>query len=250
MPNRILREGILTSERIEQLNWAEEVFYRRLMSVVDDFGRYYARPSLILAACYPLLLKKVSDSDIEKWLSACENAALVRVYPASDGKRYLQLLDFKQQVRAAASKYLGPLIECASDATQPPITSAAPAHLGVSVSVSEDVVKRATRLPTDFEPTPEPEAEQGIDRRIELANFRDYWTAKAGKDGAKLDWQATWRQWARKSRRNPADVRSMTVPSSNEPDPALAKLDRDALITKPPSIETLARIAGLRRGAH
>ena len=47
MPNRILREGILTSERIERLDWAEEVFYRRVMSVVDDYGRYYARPALL-----------------------------------------------------------------------------------------------------------------------------------------------------------------------------------------------------------
>ena len=59
MPNRIVREGILTSERVELLSWAEEVFYRRLMSVVDDFGRYYARPELLRAACYPLLLTKV-----------------------------------------------------------------------------------------------------------------------------------------------------------------------------------------------
>jgi hypothetical protein len=151
VPNRILREGILTSERVERLNWAEEVFYRRLMSVVDDFGRYYARPALLLAACYPLLLKKVSDSDIEKWLSACENAALVRVYPALDGKRYLQLLDFKQQVRAAASKFPPPPDDCAADAQQMLSTSAAPAHLDVSVSgvVSEDVgVSRASATPT------------------------------------------------------------------------------------------------------
>lgn len=141
MPNRILREGILSSERVEKLNWAEEVFYRRLMSVVDDFGRFYARPSLILAACYPLLLKKVSDSDIEKWLSACENAALVRVYPAADGKRYLQLVDFGQQVRAVKSKYPGPP-DCAAPATQLPSNPPASAHLGVSVSgVGVEVVK-------------------------------------------------------------------------------------------------------------
>lgn len=27
--------------------------------------------------------------------------------------------------------------------------------------------------------------------------FRDYWIAKAGKDAAKLDWNATWRNWIR-----------------------------------------------------
>lgn len=29
--------------------------------------------------------------------------------------------------------------------------------------------------------------------------FRDYWLGKAGKDGVKTDWQATWRNWARKA---------------------------------------------------
>lgn len=35
MPSRILREGILTSERVNALAPLEELFYRRLMSVVD-----------------------------------------------------------------------------------------------------------------------------------------------------------------------------------------------------------------------
>ncbi len=34
--------------------------------------------------------------------------------------------------------------------------------------------------------------------RFEAQQFRDYWVAKPGKDAVKLDWQATWRTWARK----------------------------------------------------
>ena len=34
-----------------------------------------------------------------------------------------------------------------------------------------------------------------IDRTAE--RFRDFWLAKPGKDGIKLDWQATWRNWVR-----------------------------------------------------
>lgn len=107
MPTRIIRDGILTSERIALLGWAEEVFYRRLMSVADDYGRFYAHPSLLRAACYPLHLSKVSDSDIGKWLTACVTAALVRVYPAQDGKRYLEIQDFGQRVQSK-SKFPGP----------------------------------------------------------------------------------------------------------------------------------------------
>ena len=42
MPNRILRDTILRSERVARLSPTAELFYRRLMSVADDYGRYYA----------------------------------------------------------------------------------------------------------------------------------------------------------------------------------------------------------------
>jgi len=36
-----------------------------------------------------------------------------------------------------------------------------------------------------------------VDGRTEHAKFCDYWRAKPGKDGRKLDWPATWRNWMR-----------------------------------------------------
>jgi hypothetical protein len=39
------------------------------------------------------------------------------------------------------------------------------------------------------------------DVRIEHDSFKDFWKAKPGKDGVKLDWLATWRNWCRNSRR-------------------------------------------------
>lgn len=124
MPNRILREGILTSERVNALNWEAEVFYRRLMSVVDDFGRFSAHPSLLRAALYPLKLDTVRDANMERLLALVEQASLVRVYEVA-GKRYLEMLDFRQQVRAKESKYPHPppdksqmLSTCTADAQQ------------------------------------------------------------------------------------------------------------------------------------
>jgi len=107
MPNRMIRDGILTSERVDLLNWAEEVFYRRLQSVVDDYGRYYAKPELLVAACYPLRIRKVSDSDVGKFLTACVSAGLVSTYQANDGKQYLEILDFGQRIQAK-SKFPDP----------------------------------------------------------------------------------------------------------------------------------------------
>jgi hypothetical protein len=139
MPNRVLRDGILTSERVNKLDWPAEVFYRRLMSVVDDFGRFFANPSLIRAACYPLQLDKVSDSDIGKWLLVTGKAGLVRVYPASDGKKYLELIDFRQHRRADKSKFPQPPPECSADAVHVQCTRSASAHVDVDVDVVEGV---------------------------------------------------------------------------------------------------------------
>jgi hypothetical protein len=66
--------------------------------------------------------------------------------------------------------------------------------------------------------------------------FKDFWIAKAGAAGVKLDWLATWRNWVRNQRQerlNPADIAKVTVPSKVERDPALQKLDEDYKTAKP-----------------
>jgi uncharacterized protein YdaU (DUF1376 family) len=64
---------------------------------------------------------------------------------------------------------------------------------------------RATRLPTDWTPTPEM-IEFCKNERPELQvkavadSFRDYWVSVAGAKGRKADWLATWRNWVRNQR--------------------------------------------------
>ena len=60
--------------------------------------------------------------------------------------------------------------------------------------------------------------------------FKDYWISQPGQKGVKLDWFATWRNWVRNTNApkvNPADIVRLTVPSKNEPDPALEKIKAD-----------------------
>jgi uncharacterized protein YdaU (DUF1376 family) len=73
-----------------------------------------------------------------------------------------------------------------------------------------------------------------LDLRSVGEQFRDYWSAKAGSGSTKLDWQATWRNWVRNQKMlfKQADIIRTTVPSSSERDPALAKLDEDAKLSK------------------
>ena len=117
--------------------------------------------------------------------------------------------------------------------------------------------KRGSRLSQDFffpkewcdflvEQRPELNAQQTFDK------FKDYWIAQAGQKGVKLDWFATWRNWVRNTNApkvNPADNIRLTVPPSNEPDPALEKIKADEKITRPPSLADLERMAQIRRKA-
>jgi hypothetical protein len=39
-----------------------------------------------------------------------------------------------------------------------------------------------------------------VDPDFESKRFRDYWIGKPGRDGLKLDWRATWRNWVRNAK--------------------------------------------------
>jgi hypothetical protein len=113
------------------------------------------------------------------------------------------------------------------------------------------------RLASDFCLTKEWE-DFCVEQRPELNptktfdQFKDYWIAQAGQKGVKLDWFATWRNWVRSTnapKQNPADIVRLTIPMSNEPDPALEKIKADDKKAVPPSLEVLARMAELRRKA-
>jgi hypothetical protein len=169
MPNRIIREGILTSERVDSLDAPAEVFYRRLMSKVDDHGLYDARPSILRSSLFPLRVDRVREADITRWIAACEKAGVIALY-SHDGKPLLQMLDTRWQARSEP-KY--PLPTAAgSTGLQPPDNSCAQVIASAPVFVVgvEDVDVT-------------PKAPKGAGGR-----FEKFWGAypnKVGKDAAR-----------------------------------------------------------------
>ncbi len=120
-----------------------------------------------------------------------------------------------------------------------------------------DKNKRGSRLSPDF-CLPIEWRDFCVQERKELHptqtfdKFKDYWIAQAGQKGVKLDWFATWRNWVRNTnapKQNPADIVRLTVPASNEPDPALLKIKQDEKVTRPPTPEERAILNAYRRKA-
>lgn len=106
MPNRIIREGWLDSERVNQLDAKGESFFLRLCLRADDFGRFTANPQLLKSSLFPLR-DDARNADMTRQLAACEKAGLLRCYSV-ENKRYLEIVDFRQQRRAVASKFPDP----------------------------------------------------------------------------------------------------------------------------------------------
>lgn len=79
--------------------------------------------------------------------------------------------------------------ETGNPASAAPVTSRSPTGSRLPADWSPDEVLRswtAKNCP-------------GLNIPNEVEKFRDFWTAKAGKDGRKADWPATWRNWVRRA---------------------------------------------------
>lgn len=84
-------------------------------------------------------------------------------------------------------------------------TSPTPAPTPAPSSSSKKSEARGSRLEPDWMPSQDVVAQMrsehpNVDLKLEHAKFIDHWTSKPGKDGRKIDWNATWRNWIRNAR--------------------------------------------------
>lgn len=108
MPNRMLRDWT-NSYKVDSISIQAELFFVRLIMKVDDYGCFYADPRLLKANLFPLRMDKIREADIPRWIAECEKAGLIVLYESSH-KQYLQILDFRQRLDRAKSKFPLPIV--------------------------------------------------------------------------------------------------------------------------------------------
>lgn len=118
MPNRMLKESILSSEKFNSLTWFEQSTYIRLILLADDYGRLDGRDVILKSYCYPLD-DKVTRSAISKAISHMVNVGLLQKYEVNN-KPYLYFPNFGkyQRLRSKTSKYPAPLNGAQNDSCQ------------------------------------------------------------------------------------------------------------------------------------
>ena len=254
MPTRLLREGILTSDRVDQLDPPAEVFYRRLMSKVDDHGLYDARPSILRSSLFPLRVDRVREADITRWMAACQKAGVIALYQ-HDGKPYLQMLDTRWQARSEPKFPLPTENNCLQPQT--PVTV-----FGV-VDVGEVVVPAEPGLFDEFW-TEYPKKKAKDDARKAFAKRKPNrellvrMVAAIREQVKTPDWQkdggqfiphpATWLNDGRWEDETKVSV-AVTVPARQGRDPELERLERDRQKATGPSLAVLEQMARIRQGS-
>jgi hypothetical protein len=131
-------------------------------------------------------------------------------------------------------------IDTDTEQIQKRTTSVAP-PIGVSDSVWQEFksLRKAKKAPI---------TQRAIDKISEEANLAGWTLEKALEECIVRGWQAFKAEWVAK-KGNPADNIRLTVPPSNEPDPALEKIKADAKTTRPPTPEERAILNSFRRKA-
>ena len=219
MPVRLLRPGLTTSERFNACDWFTQSLYVRLLTLVDDFGRYDSNLKLLKSHAFPLSDDR--DVTLEAIAASCARlsaSGLVEFYE-SDGKKCLQISKWQERVRSK-SKYPDPTA-LASKCAQMTASAVAPTANDSKCCppTPSPIALRPSPSPTPT-PAPEARAEAAIPtfdevkalaamRAVPEASAKSFFDHHEGNGlwlnqfGKLINWQHKLTSWAASDRQNP-----------------------------------------------
>lgn len=108
MPNRMIKETIHESEKLNSLSDFNFRLWVYLLTFVDDYGRGDARPKIIKGNCFPLR-DRVTVNDIDAGLHALADTGCISLYEVG-GKPYLCFPSWgkHQRIQTKRSRYPEP----------------------------------------------------------------------------------------------------------------------------------------------
>lgn len=208
MPNRIIKESIHTSDKVNAMSDFQFRLWVNLITYVDDYGRGDARIPIIKGQCFPLR-ERITNKEIETALNKLADIGCINFYVV-DGRPYLYFPNWEshQTVRNHKSKYPEPPVQqlnsiesnCTQLNANVPVIQSNPIQ-SESISESESNTRKARHrygrynnvllsdADMDSLKTEYPDYEQRIER------LSEYIAAKGDKYKNHL---AVIRSWARK----------------------------------------------------
>lgn len=108
MPDRIIRERVTTSPELDAISAEAERLFFRLMVKCDDYGRFEATPSVVLAQCFPRRAGYWQPDGVAAWLHELAAAGLIDVYVV-ERREYGALRTWSRHQRQRGSRPKFPL---------------------------------------------------------------------------------------------------------------------------------------------
>ena len=226
---RSIHPGLFTDEDFVVLSDAAQILYVGLLTECDDQGAFEWKPIQIR-----IKLRPGKDGPVDALLE--ELVAVKRIMSYEhDGRKYGLVRNFQRYQRPKKPnsvhfipEELRTFLGCREESSEPkpvkrppvphqfPTGGEKPPQMedGGGRMDMEDVgespkpppkptASRGTRIPDDFTPdeatltSPDFDPLTERQRRAQIPRFCDHFRGKPGKDGVKVDWQATWRNWLR-----------------------------------------------------
>lgn len=102
MPDRLVRDELLTSERYCAVTNDAKLLFIHLLLAADDFGNFSGKNFSIRTRCFPG--EPMQPERIDRWLTELVDQDLIRFYER-DGDRYVHIPRFRQRLRSMRPKY-------------------------------------------------------------------------------------------------------------------------------------------------
>lgn len=213
---RTIKPEFPHSESMGQISRDARLLFILLWTLADDSGRLRGNSRMLASLLFPY--DDDAPSLIDGWLTELDKQNCVIRYQAH-GSTYVQICNWlihqkidkpsKSKIPSfeEGSRILANPRECSSEDQGSRIKDQG-RDQGEDRDQGEEArpaAKRATRLSPDAEMSDEwrgfcKTERPDLDPQKVFAKFVDYWAAKPGKHGTKLDWTATWRNWVREER--------------------------------------------------
>ena len=108
MPQRFLRPGIRHSERWNAVSFSAQSLFIRILTLVDDYGRYDGREAVLWGECFAVWNQLHPDESVtlaetSKLLQQLAATFLLEIYDVQEKKnptkRVLQVLQWEERIR-------------------------------------------------------------------------------------------------------------------------------------------------------
>ena len=206
MPNRIIKETIRTSKKLNALTDFQFRLWVYLITYVDDYGRGSADPEIIKGFVFPRR-KKVNETDIKDALAALASTGCISLYD-KDGESYFCFPSWgeHQRIQTKRSKF-----------PEPPILPES--HL---FAVEDDALQKVTVDHREKPPESESESEDTL-----LS------TPKAGAEPCDVSTLA-------------ADATAIKLPLNDNSDFSVPQSFADEMAKLYPAVDVMQQLAAMR----